>query len=405
MPELTSLLSGDARVMRSSLIRQLTGLVNQPDIISFAAGSPNAETYPHQQLAEIFNRLVAEEKGRLFQYSVTRGAPELIEAVRARSAEVQGVKASEEETILVSGSQQGLDFVARVLLDPGDAVFVESPSFIGATSAFANFRARLYGVRTGDDGMDLDHLAEQVRAARASGRRPKLVYVIPNFQNPSGRVWSRAGRDALRTLAAREDLLILEDDAYGELYFEAAAAADLRPLKADDSDNRVLYLSTFSKILAGGLRVAWIHGPAEIVRAIELAKETGDLCTSTLSQKLILEFLNRGLMPEQTARVRAFYKAKAAKMSAALDKHLGGRARFRPPRGGLFAWAELDESIDATALFHRALEKSKVAFIPGAPFFVDGSGANTLRLSFSNVSDQNIDSGIERIGRLLAQTD
>ena len=387
--------------MRSSLIRQLTGLVNQPDIISFAAGSPNAGTYPHEQLAEIFNDLVAAEKGRLFQYSVTRGAPELIEAVRARSAEVKDVTASQEETIIVSGSQQGLDFVGRVLLDPGDAVFVESPSFIGATAAFENFRARLLGVRTTDDGMDPDHLAEQIRTARASGNHPKLVYVIPNFQNPSGRVWSREKRAALLALAEQENLLILEDDAYGELYFSGVDAASLRPIKADDGVNRVLHLSTFSKILAGGLRVAWIHGPAEIVRRIELAKETGDLCTSTLSQKLILEFLRRGLMPAQTDRVRAFYEAKAAKMAQALEKHLPGAKRNRP-RGGLFAWVELDEAVDAMQLFHRSLEEEKVAFIPGQPFFVDGSGGNTLRLSFSNVSDQNIESGLERLGRLAA---
>ncbi len=389
--------------MRSSLIRQLTGLVNQPDVISFAAGSPNAETYPHEKLATIFTELVAREQGRLFQYSVTRGMPELVEAVRERSETVKGIRASADETILLSGSQQGLDLVGRVLLDPGDAVFVESPSFIGATAAFENLRARSFGVRTTDAGMDLEDLARQVRLARESGHRPKLVYVIPNFQNPSGRVWARDTRLGLLELARREDLLLLEDDAYGEVYFSGVNPAELRALKADDEDGLVLHLSTFSKILAGGLRVAWLHGPAEIVRRIEWAKETADLCTSTLSQKLILEFLRRGWMDEQTTRVRAFYEAKARRMQAALETHFGGRAGWNSPRGGLFLWVELAKGLDAMKLFRRSVEQEKVAFIPGKPFFVDGAGANTLRLSFSNVSDQNIEIGLERLGRLVAE--
>ena len=396
------LLSADARVMRSSLIRQLTGLVNQPDVISFAAGSPSASTYPHEQLTALFQELAAREQGRLFQYSVTRGAPELIEAVRERSAHVHGIEASDEETILVSGSQQGLDFVGRVLLDPGDAVFVELPNFIGATAAFENFRARVLGVRHDSEGMDLDDLRRRIAEARAAGNRPKFVYVIPNFQNPSGAVWSQQRREGLLALARDEGVLIFEDDAYGELYFSGVDPIDLRSIKSRDEEGTVLYMSTFSKILAAGLRVAWIHGPASLVRRIELAKETGDLCTSTLSQKLILGYIRHGWLHSHLDQVREFYEQKARRMQAGLMRHFADFGKWNQPLGGLFLWVDLVRGIDALPLLHKAVETEKVAFIPGQPFFVDGSGANSLRLSYSNVTDENIEIGLEKLSRLIA---
>ncbi len=389
--------------MRSSLIRQLTGLVNRPDVISFAAGSPNAATFPHERFTEIYNDLADREGGRIFQYSVTRGNAQLIHAVCSRSREIKSIAASPEETILVSGSQQGLDFVGRVLLDPGDAAFVEMPSFIGATAAFGNLGARLFGVYCDEDGMDIDHLAWQAAAARKEGLTPKFAYVIPNFQNPSGRVWSQARRRELYESAARENFLIFEDDAYGELYFDDAAPAELLPVKAPDEDGRVIYMSTFSKILAPGLRVAWIHGPAEIVRRIEFCKETGDLCTATLSQRIALEFLRRGEMPAQADRVRAFYAGKAAKMQSAMAAHFDGPAQWTRPRGGLFLWVRLLAAVDTLPLLHESVDRDKVAFIPGAPFFVDGSGSNTLRLSFSNVSDENIELGLSRLSRRIRE--
>jgi 2-aminoadipate transaminase len=395
-------LSADAGVMRSSLIRQLTGLVNRPDVISFAAGSPNAETFPHEQLTEIYNRLVSSEKGKIFQYSVTRGNAALIEAVRKHTRQVKGFEAAAEETILVSGSQQGLDLIGRVLLDPGDAVFVELPNYIGASAAFENFRARLVGVKKTETGMDLEDLARRVREIRGEGVRTKFIYVIPNFQNPSGHTWSQEKRRGLLEIARREDLLIVEDDAYGEVYFSGVDPAELKPVKALDEDGRVIYMSTFSKILAPGLRMAWIEGPREVVRRIELAKEACDLCSCTLSQRLILEFLNRGLLAEHVARVRAFYERKCGLMQQALERHFSPLARWSRPRGGLFLWVELLRAIDTLPLLRQAVENEKVAFIPGQPFFVDGSGSNTLRLSFSNVSDENINIGLERISRLIA---
>ena len=400
---LDEMISEDAKVMKSSLIRQLTGLVNQPGVISFATGAPNAEMFPHEQLAEIFNDLVAAEKGKLFQYSVTRGNAELIEAVRERNARVHGVAASTEETILVSGSQQGLDFVARVLLDPGDAVFVELPNYIGATACFENFRARMVGVNKTAGGMDLDDLRAKIQRARAEGSTPKLIYVIPNFQNPSGSTWDLPTREALIEVAREENLLILEDDAYGEVYFSGGDPEILKPIKSHPGAENVIYMSTFSKVLAPGLRVAWIVGPKEIVRRIELAKETGDLCTSTLSQKLILEYLRRDWLDAHLAEVRGFYETKCILMQAALENHMSSLAKWNRPQGGLFLWVELLEQIDTLPLLRKAVEQEQVAFIPGQPFFVDGSGSNTLRLSFSNVSDDNIALGLEKISRLIAQ--
>ena len=397
-----ALFSADARVLRPSLIRRLTGLVNQPDVISFAAGSPSAETFPHRTLTEIFDDLVAVEKGRLFQYSVTRGNAELLEAVRERTARVQGVTASADETMIVSGSQQGLDFIGRVLLDPGDAVFVESPSFPGGIDTFASYRARLFGVRSCDDGMDAEDLARQVRTARAAGHRPKLVYVIPNFQNPSGRLWSLERRRELIEVARAEDLLIVEDDAYGELYFEGVTPERTQRLKALDPEAPILYMSTFSKSLAAGLRVAWIMGPAEILRLLVLAKEVGDLCSSTLSQKLTLEFLRRGCMDEHLPGVRAFYQRKARLLDDALHAKFEDLARWTPPQGGLFLWLELrDRGVDTLPVLEASIAEDRVAYIPGKPFFVDDGGAHCLRLSYSNVSDDNIEIGLEKLSRRL----
>lgn len=387
--------------MRSSLIRQLTGLVNRPDIISFAAGSPNARTFPHAKLLEIQQDLVGREGGHVYQYSVTRGNARLIRAVQERDRAVKGIAAAGDETLLVSGSQQGLDFVGRVLLDPGDAVFVETPSYIGATAAFGNFRAKLFAVECDAEGMDLDHLAARVAEVRAQGRPCKFAYVVPNFQNPSGKVWSQARRQGLYELARREGLLIFEDDAYGELYFGDADPERLRPIRARDEDGCVLHMSTFSKILAPGLRVAWLHGPPEIVRRIEYCKETGDLCTATPSQRVILEFLERGWMPDQAAAARRFYAAKSLAMHQALQTHFGNFARWRQAQGGLFQWLELSAGLDTLSLLHESIEQDRVAFIPGAPFFAEGGGSNTLRLSFSNVSDENIEVGLARLSRRI----
>ena len=396
-----ALLSRDARVMRSSLIRQLTGLMNQPDVISFAAGSPNAQTFPHQQFRTIQNDLIERDGGQVFQYSVTRGNARLIAAIRARDRAVKGIETEPKETLLASGSQQGLDFVARVLLDPEDAVFVESPSYIGATASFENFRAKLFAVRCDQDGMDLDDLARRIAQARRQGRACKFVYVIPNFQNPSGSVWSQARREDLYDLAVKEGLLVFEDDAYGELYFEGIDPQSLRPIKALDERGHVIHMSTFSKILSPGLRVAWIHGPEEIVKRIEFCKETGDLCTSTLSQRIILDFLERGWMADQAAQVRRFYAAKSQTLQRTLENHFATFASWRKARGGLFQWLELPEGVDALTLLRASIEEDKVAFIPGAPFFAEGGGSNTLRLSFSNVKDENIEVGLSLLSRRI----
>ena len=387
--------------MRSSLIRQLTGLVNQPDVISFAAGSPNAQTFPHEQFRTILNDLIDREGGQVFQYSVTRGNARLIAAVRARDREVKGIETEPNETLLASGSQQGLDFVARVLLDPGDAVFVERPSYIGAMASFENLRAKLFAVECDEDGMVLESLARRVTEAREQGRACKFVYVIPNFQNPSGAVWSQARRQGLYDFAVQEGLLVFEDDAYGELYFEGIDPSSLRPIKALDERGHVIHMSTFSKILSPGLRVAWIHGPEEIIRRIEYCKETGDLCTATVSQRIILAYLERGWMPAQLARVRSFYTAKSGMLQRTLENCLGSLASWRKASGGLFQWVQLPDGVDTLKLFHASLEEDRVAFIPGAPFFAEGGGSNTLRLSFSNVKDENIEIGLSLLSRRI----
>jgi len=376
-------LSRDAQSSRPSAIRALAKWINDPNVISFAGGSPNPETFPAEQFAEIAARVLRERRQISLQYGPTRGLPRLCEFVAARC------KVSPEQVILTTGSQQALDLIAHTLIDAGDVVAVELPTYIGGTSSFYARSARLAGVKQDDEGIVPESLAEVARA-----KKPKLLYVIPNFQNPSGRLMSQRRRDRVLEIAREHDFLIIEDDPYGELVY--VSGADTRSIQSRDRDGRVLYLGTFSKVLAPGVRCGWIAGPKELIDRFEIAKQAADLCSGMLDQSIIDEYCAAGELPAQIERVRAFYRQKRAVMIDALDKNFARRAEWTSADGGLFTFVTLHDDIDTASRVEQSV-KNGVAFVPGAPFFVDGSGRNTMRLTFAKEADERIRDGVARL--------
>jgi 2-aminoadipate transaminase len=388
--------SASARGMRFSAIRRMSALIERPGVISFAPGQPSPETFPVDAFQDIVREIIARDSAAAFQYILTRGVGALVAAV-GEYARAKGISATAAETILTEGSQQGLDLVTRVLVDPGDVVLVELPSYIGATAAFRAAQARMVGVRLEDDGLDLEDLRRRHREAAAGGHAVKFLYVVPSFQNPSGISHSLEKRRGLLAAAEELDLLIVEDDPYGDLYFEADP---LPTLKSLDEGGRVVYLSSFSKILAPGLRTAFLIGPEDLLAKVEIAKQSANLCGSGLDQRVVLACLQRGLIEEQKARIRPYYRAKRDAMLAALEAEMPGGTRWTRPAGGLFVWATLPEGMDAEALIEAAVERG-VAYVPGAPFFVDGTGARTMRLTFAKETADAITEGVRRLGQVV----
>ncbi len=289
------------------------------------------------------------------------------------------------------------------MLDPGDVVLVELPAYTGAISAFKNTEAMLVGVKQEADGIDLDDLESVLARQRTAGRKVRFLYLVPNFQNPTGLLLSREKRKRLVEWASRADMLIVEDDPYGALYFEdAATAEDTRPIKADDTEGRVIYMSSFSKTLAPGFRVAWLVAPEAIVSKLELIKQTEDLLTPSLDQHIVHQAYRRGILTGRLPMLRQFYQEKRTVMQQTLQQELGGQITWPAPRGGFFLWASLPARCSTDAMLPRAIE-SRVIYVAGSAFFVDGSGANIMRLSFSLPTKDKIVEGVKRLAKVVKE--
>jgi 2-aminoadipate transaminase len=394
-------LSPAGRELHASAIRRMgTVVARRPDVISVAAGYPAPELFPLDDLRAIAADLLAGS-GDAIQYGPTRGHAPLIETLAAEMAR-RAVRVTTPELLVTTGSQQGLDLVARVLVSPDDAVLVELPTFTGAIAAFRNAQPRcLAGVRQDDEGIDLEDLEHVTARLLREGTRPKLLYVVPNFQNPTGKLLPQERRRGLLAWAERHDCLIVEDDPYGALYFEGEAAPDaVRPLKADDDAGRVIYLSSFSKTLAPGFRVGWMVAPAPLVDRFETAKQAGDLASGSLDQRIACEAMRRGVVDRLVPLLRAAYRERRDVMIASLTARLEGRLSWVVPHGGFFLWARLLGGEQDDALLERALEE-RLIFVSGSAFFVDGSGHDTIRLAFSAAPTHEIDEGVQRLARAV----
>jgi DNA-binding transcriptional MocR family regulator len=338
--------------------------------------------------------------GTVLQYGATQGYKPLLEAI-AGVLGTRGIQATPDELIITTGSQQGLDVVSRVLLDPGDVVLVELPSYTGAISAFTNAQARLAGVKQDEDGIDLADLDVVCLRERAAGRTVKALYLVPNFQNPTGILLGLDRRRQLLEWAERRDVVIIEDDPYGALYFDDAARAEMtRPIKAGDRGGRVIYLSTFSKTLAPGFRVAWVTAPAPLVARFEIAKQSMDLSSGIFDQRIVDLAIRRGVLDRLAPVLRSLYRSKRDAMVSALRSETGDLLTWPEPKGGFFLWAELPEGWDGDRLLEHATAQ-KVIFVAGSAFFVDGTGQRRIRLSFSHPAPDRLREGARRLAAAL----
>ncbi len=390
-------LSRAAGIMQESAIRKMgTMLAQGRDLVSFAPGYPAPETFAWQAFAEIASELLSGSQGAVLQYGRTRGYRPLIDDI-AHIMAGRGIHTVADRILVTSGSQQGLDLLARVLLDPGDVILVELPTYTGAITAFHNAQAEMVGVTQDAEGISIDALDDTVVRLRHAGRIVRCLYVVPNFQNPTGILVGLERRKALLAWAATRDILLLEDDPYRDLYFEDSASEhDVRPIRADDEEGRVVYLSSFSKTLAPGFRVAWIDAPAPLTAKLEIAKQAADLCTGALDQRMVSGACRRGVLDRQLPTLRAHYQHKRDVMADALHEAFGSTLQWSRSRGGFFLWAQLPAGIDAGRMLPRAVAHG-VIYVAGDAFFVDGGGQGWIRLSFSAPTPERIREGVARL--------
>lgn len=401
MTDYVRFLSPTGRLLHESAIRRMgTVAARSADMVSFAAGYPDPASFPWDELRELARELLSGADATVLQYGPTRGHEPLIESIVGVLA-ARHIAVTPAEVTITTGSQQGIDLVGRVLISSGDVVLVELPAYTGAISAFKNAQAQLAGVRQGEDGIDLDDLDAVCLRERRAGRRVNLLYLVPNFQNPTGLLLGLEKRRRLLEWAERRDVLVIEDDPYGSLYFDdVAGVGDTRPMRADDARGRVIYLSTFSKTLAPGFRVGWIVAPASLVERVETAKQSIDLMTGSFDQRIVHEAVRRGVLDRLAPELRRLYRAKRDAMEQALREELGEKLRWPAPKGGFFLWATLPDGVNDETLLARALEEH-VVFVVGHAFYVDGTGQNRIRLSFSAPSVDRIREGAHRLASAM----
>ena len=391
------------RAMRRSAVRELLAVAARPEIISFAGGLPAPELFPIEEIRAATDAVLARHRGRVLQYGETAGLGELRDRIAAECSNGTG-RWTRDNVVITAGAQQALDLLGRVLVDDGDPVLVENPTYLALLSAWAPFGARFIGVPGDAEGLRVDALPEGGRGQP----RAKLLYVIPNFGNPQGTSLTPDRRRALVRWARAAGVGVIEDDPYGELWYDAEPAPALLAYDAEEARavgggaeaGQVVRVGTFSKVLAPGLRVGWVLAPAPVAERLTLAKQAVDLHASTLSQWVALELWENGGLAAHRPRLREAYRARREAMLDALDRHFPAEVRWTRPAGGMFVLVTLGEGSDAAALLPRALERG-VAFVPGESFHLEGRGRNTLRLNFTNATPERIAEGIRRLAEVV----
>jgi len=393
--EPTCVFSERARQLTSSAIREILKVTEQPDVISFAGGLPSPDGFPVDVVRQAYDRVLATSARTALQYGPTEGyAP--LRAWVADSLNRRGASVTPEEVLIVSGSQQGLDLLGKVLIDPGSKVLVETPSYLGALQSFSLYQPQFVSVPGDDGGLVPESLTPEL----AGGGR--FLYALPNFQNPTGRTLARPRREALVAAAARLGLPVIEDDPYGDLRYAGRAEPGLLALAGECGAN-VIHLGSFSKVLAPGLRLGYICASRPIIHKLVQAKQATDLHTATLTQMAVHEIVKDGFLDGHLPRVRELYRQQCGFMLDALQRAFPAGTRWTRPEGGMFVWVELPPHVDSAELLQRAV-REKVAFVPGAPFYAGAPAHNTLRLSFVTVPEEKIRHGIATLGRLIADT-
>ena len=382
--------------VNGSAIRELFKLLGDPEIISFGGGNPAKECFPKEDIEKITDELLRDKSDVLLQYGATEGYLPLRKAYIEKILPDLGLTAELENVLALTGSMQGLDLICKVVVNPGDVVLVEEPSFLGALQTFNIAQAKLVPVPLHTDGIHVDELEALVREYR-----PVMFYTIPTFQNPTSWVSGIEARKAIARLAAEYDMIVIEDDPYASLRF---SGEKLPTIKSFDTSGNVILMSSFSKTISPGMRVALCCGNAELIRKMTIAKQSADTHSPNLNQAIIAEYLNRDLLPEHIVEISKVYAHSASVMIEAMEEYFPDWVEYEKPIGGLFIWCTLPEGWDASELFKKAVAR-KVAFVPGVSFFTtSGKGNNTFRLNFSAEPEERIRRGIRTLGDLLKET-
>ncbi len=380
--------------MYGSMTRQLMHLTADPEMISFGGGLPAWDLFPVEAVKGIVSRIFDSDGPGILQYGTSEGYDPLRLAVAERYAR-RGFQITKDNVLITCGSQQGIDLVSKLFLDEGSIVLVEDPTFLTALQAFSLFQATCLSVPIDEDGMRVDLLPEVLR-----GNDVKFIYVMPNFQNPSGVRLSVERRQQLLRVAQQYGVPILEDDAYGELRYSGEVMPSLKQL---DRGEQVIYLGSFSKVLSPGLRVSALIAPEAVMEKLVFAKQAADLHTDNLAQRIVYEFLERDLLDPHIQVIINSYRERRDAMLRAMERHFPAGVTWTKPDGGIFLWVTLPEGVDATCLFEKAIE-AKVAYVPGSNYYANGGGENKMRLNFSACGEQQIELGIERLGKVIAKS-
>ncbi|GAC1441382.1 MAG: PLP-dependent aminotransferase family protein [Solirubrobacteraceae bacterium] len=391
------LFAARTRVMKSSAMRDLMAITERPEVISLAGGLPDTSTFGSERFLDVMSAVAARSTARALQYGPTEG----LSAVKRAIAEVmaaEGMSVATDELLVTTGGQQVIDLVCKTLVDPGDVIIAEAPTYPGAVPTFCAYEAEVIQIEMDEHGMRIDELERTLDELLAAGRRPKFIYTIPTFQNPGGVTMSLPRRARLVELARAHELLVLEDNPYGLLRYEGEP---LPTLRAQDGGDLVIYLGTFSKILSPGIRVGWAAAPRPVLAKMNIGKQSADLCSSSLTQMFVADYFERADWREYVERLCDIYRARRDVMLDALSEFFPAEASWTQPEGGLFIWATLPQFIDTTDLLARALDEN-VAFVPGEAAYVDGRGRASMRLNFSGVGEDEIREGIRRIGKTIA---
>jgi 2-aminoadipate transaminase len=390
------LFASRTRGMKSSAMRDLMAVIARPDVISLAGGLPDTAAFPSETFAAVAGRIARESAAEALQYGPTEGLAGARECI-AEVMAAEGIRCDPEDVLVTSGGQQVIDLVTRALIDPGDVIVAEAPTYPGAVPSFSSFQADVVQIELDADGMRIDLLEEALDRLEREGRTPKFIYTVPTFQNPAGVTMSIERRRRLVEIARERELLVLEDNPYGLLRYEGTPMPTLREL---DGGLYVMYLGTFSKILSPGIRLGWVLAPPPVLHQINMGKQAADLCSSTLSQLLVTSYFEQARWRDYVDTVKESYRARRDTMLDALAEHFPPQAEWTRPQGGLFVWATLPDFIDTTDLLARALREN-VAFVPGAAAFMDGRGRSSMRLNFSAVAEDDIREGVRRIGKIV----
>ena len=383
-----------AMMEQDPAVLQMLEIAERPEVISFAGGLPAPETFPVAEISDIMVEIMATEGSRALQYSSAQGLQKLREQIAERMYRVFGAKVTADEILITSGSQQGLDLTGKVFLDKDDVVFCESPTYMAAINAFRSYQPQFISIAADAEGMVVPELEKRIQ----ENPRAKLVYVIPDFQNPTGNTWSVERRREFINMVKKYDIAVIEDNPYGELRFEGQLR---QSIKSMDTKGQVVYLGTFSKTFCPGLRLGWVAAAPPVLEKYLDFKQTADLHTASLTQLCLAKYMEKYSLDENVESIKDVYRVRRDVMLECIEKEFPENVHTQP-QGGLFIWAELPEGVNAAELLDKALAQN-VAYVPGGAFFANGGHKNTMRLNFSNMPEDKIREGIKRLGKVLKE--